>query len=354
MSIPFSRTESRRCSHPVKTLTPLPFSLSASLPLDFATNSSPYYKFLLPPDPRPHGFIHPTTVERLPWPSSFAIDHAAATVTLAVPTAALANAALQAAVDAALACGRDRFPTLAGLHSEHFLIPGVAPAAYPDLDAAGPLRVERFAATLLGINTRGAHLTAYVRDPATAAVAGIWVARRSRSLHTYPGMLDSAVAGGVKADDTPRECMLAESLEEARLTPAVVGGPRLRPVGVVTLANRNPRTELIHGEILYVYDLDLSPERETTSDDAAAAAASGLVPRPGDDGEVEEFMLMSWHEVLRRMRAGEFKPNVCAIMIDFFIRHGLVTPETEEQYVEICNRLRRKLPMPTNGHETWP
>ncbi|KAJ4145005.1 hypothetical protein LMH87_003870 [Akanthomyces muscarius] len=316
-----------------------------NLPLDFPANSSPYYKFLLPPDPRPHGFIHPTTAEHLPWPSSFAIDHAAATVTLAVPTAALANAALQAAVDAALACGRDRFPTLSGLHSEHFLIPGVAPAAYPD---PAPLRVERFAATLFGINTRGAHLTAYVRDPATAAVAGIWVARRSRSLHTYPGMLDSAVAGGVKADDTPRECMLAESLEEARLTPAVVA-PRLRPVGVVTLANRNPRTELVHGEILYVYDLDLSPDEGT--DDARA---SGLVPLPGDDGEVEEFMLMGWQEVLRRMKAGEFKPNVCAIMIDFFIRHGLVTPETEEQYVEICNRLRRKLPMPTNGLETWP
>ncbi|KAJ3490267.1 hypothetical protein NLG97_g5819 [Lecanicillium saksenae] len=32
-----------------------------NLPLDFASNSSPYYKFLLSPDPRAHGFIHPTT-----------------------------------------------------------------------------------------------------------------------------------------------------------------------------------------------------------------------------------------------------------------------------------------------------
>ncbi|OAA50036.1 thiamin pyrophosphokinase-related protein [Beauveria brongniartii RCEF 3172] len=263
-----------------------------NLPLDFATNSSPYYKFLLAPDPRPHGFIHPTTVERLPWPSPFRIDHAAATVTLAVPTAALANAALQAAVDAAIACGR--FPTLNGLHSEPFCVPGVAAAA---------------------------------------------------SLYTYPGMLDSAVAGGVKADDSPLDCMLAESDEEARLPPAVVA-PRLRPAGVVTLANRNPRTALIHGEILYVYDLDLSPPS------GSEAGALGLVPLPGDDGEVEEFILMEWQDVVRRMKAGEFKPNVCAIMIDFFIRHGLVTPEEEDQYVEICNRLRRKLPMPTNALET--
>lgn len=158
-------------------------------------------------------------------------------------------------------------------------------------------------------------------------------------------MLDSAVAGGVKADDSPLDCMLAESDEEARLSPAVVA-PRLRPAGVVTLANRNPRTALIHGEILYVYDLDLSPPP------GSEAGALGLVPLPGDDGEVEEFILMEWQDVVRRMKAGEFKPNVCAIMIDFFIRHGLVTPEVENQYVEICNRLRRKLPMPTNALET--
>lgn len=268
---------------------------------------------------------------RLEWPPGFTVSHVDRTVTLDVAaTPALANAALQEAVDAALACRR--FPSLSGLHSEPFLIPG-----------RPQLRVERFAATLFGINTRGAHLTAYVRDPTTAAIAGVWVARRSRALHTYPGLLDSAVAGGVKADDTPLECMLAEAHEEARLTRAVVA-PRLRAAGVVTLLNRNPRNALLHGEILYVYDLDLSP-----TPGGGRAAAAGLVPLPGDDGEVEEFMLMDWQEVVRRMKAGEFKPNVCAIMIDFFIRHGLITPETEEQYVEICSRLRRKLPMPTDG-----
>lgn len=186
-------------------------------------------------------------------------------------------------------------------------------------------------------------MTAYVRGP-DVGVAGIWVARRHRSLFTYPGMLDSTVAGGVKASDSPLDCILAESDEEARLPRGIVA-PRLQHTGVVTLANRNPRTELIHGEILYVYDVDLSPPQ------GADAAALGLVPLPGDDGEVDEFMLMGWDEVLRRMRAGEFKPNVCAVMIDFFIRHGLVTPENEEQYVQVCNRLRRQLPMPTNGSE---
>ncbi|OAA67488.1 thiamin pyrophosphokinase-related protein [Cordyceps fumosorosea ARSEF 2679] len=311
-----------------------------NLPLNFATNHAPYYKFLLPPDPRPHGFIHPSTVSRLPWPPGlFAVDHAAARVSL-VPGGD-PNSALQAAVDAALALATTDptvFPTLSGgMHSEHFRIPGI--------QSTPPLRVERFAASLFGINTRGAHLTAYVRDPTTAAITHLWVARRAAALRTFPGMLDSTVAGGVKADDAPLDCVLAEAEEEARLPPEVVK-PRLRAAGVVTLANRNPRTELVHGEILYVYDLDLSPPP------GGAASELGLVPQPGDDDEVDEFVLMDWQGVLRRMRAGEFKPNVCPVMIDFFIRHGLITPETEERYVEICNRLRRRLPMPTNAHET--
>lgn len=295
--------------------------------MDFEVNHDSYYRLILSPDTRAHGFIHHKTVQRMPWPSAFTIDDAAHTVTLSTPTAALANAAIQAAVDAAI--NGKQFPTLNGMHSEHFIIPG---ARYPDSATEGPIKVERFAASLFGINTRGAHLTAYVKRPEDGGIS-IWVARRSKNIFTYPGMLDSTVAGGVKASDTPLDCILAESDEEARLAASFVG-PRVRHTGVVTLANRNPRTELFHGEILYVYDLDLS----------------GVDTRPelGDDGEVEEFLLLDWQEVLRRMLAGEFKPNVCPIMIDFFVRHGLVTPENEGRYVEICSRLRRRLPMPTN------
>jgi hypothetical protein len=306
------------------------------VPLDFETNHDPYYRLILSPDTRPHGFIHPITVQRLPWPAAFTIDDAAQTVTLSSPSAAEANSALQAAVDAAI--NSKQFPTLNGLHSEHFIIPG-APN-YADSATQGPIKIERFTASLFGIATRGAHLTAYVKHPPNHNDGGggderisIWVARRSKNLFTYPGLLDSTVAGGVKASDTPLDCILAEADEEARFSAAFVG-PRVRHAGVVTLANRNDRTGLFHGEILYVYDLDLS----------------GTATRPelGDDGEVKEFVLMDWQEVLRRMVAGEFKPNVCPIMIDFFIRHGLISPDNESRYVEICARLRRLLPMPTN------
>lgn len=310
-----------------------------SVPLDFETNHAPYYRFLLAPDPRTHGFIHPNTVAKLPWPAAFLVDHTARTVTITPPPAGTspstyANAALQQAVDAAIAAPHD-FPTLNGLHSEYFLVPG----------ARAFVQVERFAAPLFGIATRGAHLTAYVRPRAPGEELRIWVARRSRSLFTYPGMLDSTVAGGVKAEDSPRGCVVAEAGEEACLPREMVepaDGP-LRSVGTVTLANRNARTGLFHGEVLYVYDMEMAaPEEEEEGGGAV------VKPRPNpEDREVDEFVLMGCAEVRERMGRGEFKPNVCAVMIDFMVRHGVVTPEGEKDYVEICARLRRRLPMPT-------
>ena len=293
---------------------------AGSVPLDFETNHAPFYRLLLAPDPRPHGYVHPDTVAKMPWPASFALDHARREVVLAAaPTGASlsehANAAFQAAVDAAIA--GDVFPSINGMHSEHFLVMG----------ARDFVQIERFAAPLFGIATRGAHLTCYVATPAGPR---IWVARRSRSLFTYPGMLDSTVAGGVKATDSPLACVLAEADEEACL-PAELVSRSVRSAGAITLANRSARTGLFHAEVLYAYDLALPPD---------------VVPRPGD-GEVEAFMLMSCDEVRARMRAGEFKPNVCAVMADFLVRHGEVTPEGEREFADVCARLRRRLPMPT-------
>ena len=70
-----------------------------------------------------------------------------------------------------------------------------------------------------------------------------------------------------------------------------------------------------------------------------------VIPRPGDD-EVEEFVLMDCQEVIERMLAGQFKPNVCPVMIDFLIRKGFITKENESDFEEIQKRLRREIPVP--------
>ncbi|PHH67596.1 hypothetical protein CDD82_1296 [Ophiocordyceps australis] len=291
-----------------------------NLPLAFEHDCRPYYRLLLAPDPRTHGFLHPDTVARMPWPKSFSIDHDERRVVLSPPGAghtlsSHANAAFQAAVDAAI--DDKLFASLNGMHSEHFVVMG----------ARAFVQIERFAASLFGIATRGAHLTCYSHTPDGML---IWVARRSRALFTYAGMLDSTVAGGVQAAHSPLDCILDEASQEASLSRSFVA-QRVRSAGTVTLANLNPATGLVHGEVLYVYDLELPP---------------ALEPRPADD-EVECFLPMTPADVRARMARGEFKPNVCSVMVDFMLRHGLVTPEGETDYVQVCTRLRRSLPMPT-------
>lgn len=234
------------------------------------------------------------------------------------------NAALQAVVDGAIALGPSVFPRLTS-HSEMFRILGTK-----QYNGYGFIQLERFAAPLFGICSRGAHMTAYMKNGASDSIK-VWVARRAANLHTYPGMLDTTVAGGVKASDTPRACIVAESDEEAALPRAYVE-ERLVTTGAVSYVSL--KADAIVPTVLYVYDLQM---------------AEGMEPQP-KDGEVEGFFLMGVEEVLKRMLDGEFKPNCCLVMLDFYVRHGVLTEENEDDYLEILTRLRRLLPVPVTAH----
>ncbi|ROT39033.1 nudix hydrolase [Sodiomyces alkalinus F11] len=303
-----------------------------NVPQNFDFNQ--LYRLLLPADPRPHGFIIPATVSRLPWTDNFTVDHASRTVQLrpspdtASDPSAWANAALQAVVDAIVAKSAhdpSTFPSVRGYHSEPFRVIG----------ANYPLSIERFPAPLFGIGSRGAHMTAFVRDPAIPASNDprnlkIWVARRSPHIFTYPGLLDTTVAGGVKASDEPSDCILAEAHEEASLPPDHVR-EHARAVGAVTYVQMNDAKGAFYPTVLYVYDIELP---------------GNIVPTPMDD-EVSEFLLMTVDEVTEAMLRREFKPNCVLVMLDFFIRHGILTQENSPEYLDLVTRLRRRLPVAT-------
>lgn len=203
---------------------------------------------------------------------------------------------------------------------------------YKLLGTASPIQLERFAAPLFGIAGRGAHMTAFVRSSPAPDDIKIWVSRRAAHLATYPGMLDTTVAGGVKASQTPFQCIVDEANEEASLAAALVQSAA-RAVGVVTHCLRSARSGLFSTAVLYLYDLELPP---------------GEVPKPQDD-EVEGFTLMSVQEVREAMLRQEFKPNSALVMMDFFLRHGLLIEEFERggAYADVAVRLRRKLPVAT-------
>lgn len=295
------------------------------------------YKLLLPDDSRTHGYLTSDTVSKLPWTADFSIDHKDRVVRVAVSEIETdrINAAFQAVIDGAIALGTSVFPNLTS-HSEMVRIVGAKEYPSKTPTQPVPIRLERFAASLFGICSRGAHLTAYVRDTNQPTSAGlrVWVARRDINLHTYPGMLDTTVAGGVKAEATPWQCIVAESDEEAALPLSYVE-KNVVSAGVVTYVTQRKGTGQLQPNVLYVYDLELGED---------------MRPQP-KDGEVEEFYLMTVEEVTKAMMNGEFKPNCCLVMLDFFVRHGIITAENEEDYLDIVMGLRRKLPMPMTPHE---
>jgi 8-oxo-dGTP pyrophosphatase MutT (NUDIX family) len=296
-----------------------------SVPLNFDFNG--LYKLLLPHDPRPHGFMTTKIVSQMPWTGkSIVIHHRERTVQIAPQAhdellAEACTATFQDVVDSIVEA--DTFGITNSRHSESYRIMG---SQYSGVHP----RIERYPAPLFGISSRGAHMTCYVRDSASPAGLRIWVARRASHLFTYPGKLDTTVAGGIKSNDEPLDCIVAEADEEASLDSRFVR-QNARVAGLVTYVRHNAKFGSITPVVLYVYDLELPPDMV-------------LTPK---DGEVAEFYLWEVEEVKEAMLREEFKPNCNLVMLDFFIRHGIVTPENEVNFVDIATRLRRSLPVPT-------
>ena len=163
----------------------------------------------------------------------------------------------------------------------------------------------------------------------------IWTPRRARTKQTYGGMLDNAVAGGIASGESPFESLVRECGEEASLGEELVRS-KAKASGTVTYwyirdERAGGETNLMQPEVQYVYDLELPED---------------TIPKPGDD-EVEEFYLWGVEEVQEAMRRGEFKPNCALVVLDFLVRHGILTTENERDYIEIVSRLHRKLEFPT-------
>lgn len=178
--------------------------------------------------------------------------------------------------------------------------------------------MERAAVPLFGIRAYGVHLNAYVR---TGGRTFLWIGRRSRTKHTYPGMLDNAVAGGLSYGLTARDCLVKECGEEAGI-PAEWAA-QAPAVGAITYMGTMP--EGLRRDVLYCYDLEV-PE--------------GFQP-VCHDGELEAFMLMPVDEVAAIVReTRQFKFNCNLVIIDFLVRHGFLGPD-DPDYVAIAQGLHQ-------------
>jgi 8-oxo-dGTP pyrophosphatase MutT (NUDIX family) len=182
------------------------------------------------------------------------------------------------------------------------------------------MHLERAAVPAFGIWATGVHVNGYVRDGDDLLM---WVGRRSPGKHTAPNKLDQMVAGGRCALHSVFETVLKESEEEAGIDAQLAG--RASPVGAITYCTECP--EGLRRDILYVFDLDVPPD---------------FVPE-NRDGEIAEFQLWPVQRVLQTVRDSDaFKFNCALVVIDFLIRHGVIAPDDEPDYLTLIHGLHRR------------
>lgn len=178
----------------------------------------------------------------------------------------------------------------------------------PDVDQPVLGQIDRGALPLFGLVAAGVHLNGLVRK---ADGLYLWTGRRAANKRLDPSKLDHLVAGGVPAGHTPWEALLKEAAEEASIEKDL--SQQAQQVSRIVYALDRP--EGLRRDILYCYDLFL-PE----SFEPVAA-----------DGEVESFHLMPLHDVYTLVRDTDaFKFNVNLVLIDLFLRNGLIDPHSAE------------------------
>lgn len=188
------------------------------------------------------------------------------------------------------------------------------------------IHIERAFSVLLGVVTYGVHINGYILARNTSdGKLKMWVPRRAATKPTFPGKLDNTVAGGLGLPHGIWETVIKECGEEAGLEESFVIN-RAKAVGAC-LYNYLSEDGNIQPELQYVFDLEFADE-------------TSVIPNPVD-GEVEKFTLMDFDEIKMRLCNGEFKPNCGLVIVDFMIRHGLLTSNTERDYLEIVARSHR-------------
>jgi 8-oxo-dGTP pyrophosphatase MutT (NUDIX family) len=173
-----------------------------------------------------------------------------------------------------------------------------------DADPEGPVltQIDRGALPAFGITATGVHVNGLVQR---ADGVWLWVARRAADKALDPGKLDHVVAGGVCSGMTPAETLVKEAEEEAAIPEALAA--KAEAVGTISYALE--RFEGLRRDRLICYDLWL-PEDFT--------------PHP-QDGEVEAFELWPLERVLTILReTDDFKFNVTLVLIDLFLRRGML------------------------------
>ncbi|MCP3709086.1 DUF4743 domain-containing protein [Paraburkholderia sp. CNPSo 3274] len=238
------------------------------------------------------------------WPDVFEIDGDAhsARVTLAAhfENVTTRSAALGSVIGALAAEGH-----IPGWRNETYAIRNA-------FDAPPLAFIERAASRFFGTMTYAVHLNGVVEyaDPLSPGVPQLWIARRSRTKATDPGMLDNIVAGGIGWGFGIEATLVKECWEEAGIAGELAREARAgRTVHVLQSLPEGTQAEQI-----FIYDLVLPAD---------------FVPH-NQDGEVGEHRLARIDETARWIEEGAMTVDASLATLDCLLRHQWIDEDACE------------------------
>lgn len=181
--------------------------------------------------------------------------------------------------------------------------------------------MERAATSLFGVKRYGVHVNGYTVSD--SGEVSMWLARRSPTKQTYPGLLDNVAAGGLAAGFGIKQTLVKECEEEACIPAAIA--KNAHPVSTVSYTYYDE--DGVFAESQFVFDLELPPD---------------FKPKIGDN-EVQDFYLLPIDKVKELLATDDFKPNCAMVVLDFLIRHSIIEPDTEPCYQEFVAGLHQTL-----------
>ncbi|MFL9964093.1 DUF4743 domain-containing protein [Paraburkholderia sediminicola] len=247
------------------------------------------------------GWIRASDVPLLErWPDVFDMDgsddNARVTLSAAFNTVDLRSAALGSVIGALAAEGR-----IPGWRNETYAIRNA-------FDAAPLAYIERAASRFFGTMTYAVHLNGVVEY--VDGAPQLWIARRSDTKATDPGMLDNVVAGGIGWGFGIEATIIKECWEEAGIPEEIAA----RAVAGRTAHVLQSLPEGTQAEQIFIYDLALPAD---------------FAPR-NQDGEVGEHRLARIDEVARWIEEGALTVDASLATLDCLLRRRWIDEDACE------------------------
>ncbi|RZF25937.1 DUF4743 domain-containing protein [Paraburkholderia sp. UYCP14C] len=240
------------------------------------------------------------------WPEVFQISNDGVTLSATFDTVDLRSAALASVIGALAADG-----CIPGWRNETYAIRNA-------FDAPPLAYIERAASRFFGTMTYAVHLNGVVEyvdggAPSGGASRGapqLWIARRSDTKATDPGMLDNVVAGGIGWGFGIAETIVKECWEEAGIPSEIAE----RAVAGRTAHVLQSLPEGTQAEQIFIYDLALPVD---------------FAPR-NQDGEVGEHRLARIDEVARWIEEGALTVDASLATLDCLLRRRWIDEDACE------------------------